>query len=301
MASQTPDFMVIFVISCLGFITLCKPVFGFIKWVWVMFLRPPKNLRHHYCSWAVVTGCTVGIGKALAFQLASRSLNLLLVGRNPLKLEATANAIRLDIGVLVNNAGLSYEGPRFFHEVESEVVESIIKVTVEAATGITKAVVPIMEKKKKGVPPVLTLYTPFMLVRKCRCLTVFSRSISLEYNKTGIDIQCQIPSFVVRKMTKFRRSSLFIPSAETFSEASLRWIGYREHPCVPYWPHYFQCFLLKLLHDSFKNRCVFRYFTGIRKRKMMRDSRKLRPNINQKLTVNPRSDRDISQDRIDES
>ncbi|MBA0669467.1 hypothetical protein Goklo_029637, partial [Gossypium klotzschianum] len=146
MATQLPDFMLIFVISCLGFISLCKPILGFIKWVWVMFLRPPKNLKHHYGSWAIVTGCTDGIGKALAFQLASKCLNLVLVGRNPLKLAATADAIRekfgaqvetrnvvidlaktsgeeisktvedaiegLDIGVLVNNAGLAYEGAR---------------------------------------------------------------------------------------------------------------------------------------------------------------------------------------------
>ncbi|XP_039043494.1 very-long-chain 3-oxoacyl-CoA reductase 1-like [Hibiscus syriacus] len=180
----TLDFTVIFFVSFLGFISLCKVVTGFIKWVWVMFLRPPKNLKDHYGSWAIVTGCTDGIGKALVFQLASHGLNLLLVGRNPLKLQATADAIRerfgtqvktrkvvvdfsktsgeemsktmegviegLDIGVLVNNAGVAYEGATFFHEVEPEVVESIIKVNVEAATWITKAVVPVMAKKKKG-------------------------------------------------------------------------------------------------------------------------------------------------------
>ncbi|GMI75076.1 beta-ketoacyl reductase 1 [Hibiscus trionum] len=80
MATQTSDFMVIFVVSSLGLISLCKPLPDFLKWVWVMFLRPPKNLKHHYGSWAIVTGCTDGIGKALAFQLASQGLNLLLVG-----------------------------------------------------------------------------------------------------------------------------------------------------------------------------------------------------------------------------
>ncbi|GMI75073.1 beta-ketoacyl reductase 1 [Hibiscus trionum] len=257
MATQTPDFMVIFVISSLGFISLCKPLLGFIKWVWAIFLRPPKNLRDHYGSWAIVTGCTDGIGKALAFQLASEGLNLLLVGRNPLKLEATADAIRerfgpqvetrnvvvdlaktsgeeisktmegvikgLDIGVLVNNAGLAYEGARFFHEVDSEVVEGIIKVNTEAATWITKAVVPVMAEKKKGAIvnmgsgsyggfcsyPLYTIYAASKAY-----LTMFSRSINLEYKNTGIDIQCHIPLFVATKMAKFRRSSLFIRLAK---------------------------------------------------------------------------------------
>ncbi|GMI75075.1 beta-ketoacyl reductase 1 [Hibiscus trionum] len=310
MATQTPDFMVIFVISSLGFISLCKPLLGFIKWVWAMFLRPPKNLRDHYGSWAIVTGCTDGIGKALAFQLASEGLNLLLVGRNTSKLEATADAIRerfgarvesrnvvvdlaktsgeeimktmegvikeLDIGVLVNSAGLAYEGATFFHEVDSEVVESIIKVNIEAATWITKAVVPVMAKKKKGAIvnvgsasyggffsfPFFTIYAASKAY-----LAMLSRSINLEYKKAGIDIQCQNPCFLATNMTEFlfESSSLFIPSAETFSKASLQWIGYEEQLCVPYWPHSLQCFVMKLLPDSFKDRCIFLYFSRMMK------------------------------------
>lgn len=177
--------VLILVVSTLGFISLCKPVLCFIKWVWIMFLRPPKNLKD-YGSWAIVTGCTDGIGKALAFQLASKGLNLVLVGRNPSKLEATSNAITErfgsqveirnividlakssgeeicktmedgirgledDIGVLVNNAGLAYPSARFFHELDPELMESIVKVNIEGATWVTKAVLPAMVKKKKG-------------------------------------------------------------------------------------------------------------------------------------------------------
>ncbi|MBA0682499.1 hypothetical protein Goari_024214 [Gossypium aridum] len=92
---------------------------------------------------------------------------------------------------------------------------------------------------------------------------MFSRSINLEYKKTGIDIQCQIPLFVATKMTKFKRSSLFIPSAEMFSKASLRWIGHDEHLCVPYWPHSLQCFVLNALPDSLKDPYIFHYFLGM--------------------------------------
>ncbi|EOY00765.1 Beta-ketoacyl reductase 1-like protein [Theobroma cacao] len=102
-----------------------------------MFLRPPKNLKN-YGSWAIVTSCTDGIGKALAFDLASKGLNLALVKQNPLKLEATSN----DIGVLINNASSAYLGARFFHKVDLELMESIIKVNIEGATSVTKAVLP---------------------------------------------------------------------------------------------------------------------------------------------------------------
>ncbi|MED6145243.1 Very-long-chain 3-oxoacyl-CoA reductase 1 [Stylosanthes scabra] len=58
-----------------------------------MFVRPPKNLKE-YGSWAIVIGSTDGIGKAMALELASKGLNLLLIGRNPLKLDATSKDIK---------------------------------------------------------------------------------------------------------------------------------------------------------------------------------------------------------------
>ncbi|XP_025422546.1 very-long-chain 3-oxoacyl-CoA reductase-like [Sipha flava] len=99
--------------------------------------------------WAVVTGCTDGIGKEYALQLADRRINVALVSRNLDKLRAVAHEIRerhagavrtlvvaadftssggtvpldrtydavrraldgLDVALLVNNAGLSYARP----------------------------------------------------------------------------------------------------------------------------------------------------------------------------------------------
>lgn len=148
-----------------------------------MFLRPSKNLKD-YGSWAVVTGSTDGIGKAIAFDLASKGLNLVLIGRNPSKLEATSSEIHeryggkvgmknividlakssgeeitqlieegirgLDVGILINNAGVSFPYAKFFHEVDLELMESIRKVNIEAATWITRSVLHGMLKKKKG-------------------------------------------------------------------------------------------------------------------------------------------------------
>ena len=62
-----------------------------------MFLRPPKKLNK-YGSWALVTGSTDGIGKCLSFELASKGLNLILIGRNPQKLQTTSNEIRAKFG-----------------------------------------------------------------------------------------------------------------------------------------------------------------------------------------------------------
>ncbi|KAK9191748.1 hypothetical protein WN943_020363 [Citrus x changshan-huyou] len=50
-------------------------------------------------------------------------------------------------------------------------------------------------------------------------------------------------------MTKFKRSTFFTPSAETYSKASIRWIGY-DHLYLPCWLHALQWFILQALTDA---------------------------------------------------
>lgn len=165
----------------LGSLSLLKCSLAFLRWVYVNFLRPGKNLRK-YGSWALVTGPTDGIGKGFAFQLARKGLNLVLVGRNPDKLKDVSDAIQakfgktqiktvvvdftgdlsegiqrirdtieeLDVGVLVNNVGISYPYARFFHEVDEELLKNLIKVNVEGTTKVTQAVLPGMLQRKRG-------------------------------------------------------------------------------------------------------------------------------------------------------
>lgn len=165
----------------IGFLLVFKNLICAAIWVWITFLRPAKNLKK-YGSWAVVTGCTDGIGKAFAFQLARKGLNVVLVGRNPAKLEDVSGELKskypkvevrtavvdfagdldegvkgmekeiggLDVGILINNAGVSYPYARFYHEVDPQLLNNLIKVNVEGTSKITQAVLPVMLKKKKG-------------------------------------------------------------------------------------------------------------------------------------------------------
>merc|ERR1712048_315786 len=99
------------------------------------------NLKK-FGSWAVITGATDGIGKAIAKQLAKQGLNLVMISRFEDKLKATAEEIgsekieiktisydfsdpddydriagqlkNLDIGILVNNVGMSYDHPDYY-------------------------------------------------------------------------------------------------------------------------------------------------------------------------------------------
>ncbi|XP_021991441.1 very-long-chain 3-oxoacyl-CoA reductase 1-like [Helianthus annuus] len=56
----------------------------------------------------------------------------------------------LDVGILINNAGVSYPYARFFHEVDDELLTNLIKVNVQGTTRVTHAVLPAMVKRKKG-------------------------------------------------------------------------------------------------------------------------------------------------------
>ncbi|KAG1358914.1 Very-long-chain 3-oxoacyl-coa reductase 1 [Cocos nucifera] len=171
----------VLLLSSLGFLSLLQTSITLLKWSYAAFLRQGKDLKA-YGSWALITGATDGIGKAFAFQLAHKGLDLLLIGRNPNKLRQVSNEIKakhpcikikllvidlagdlldgvrsleeeirgLDVGIMVNNAGMTYPRYMYFHEVEEELWEGLVKVNVEAATRVTRAVLPGMIKRGKG-------------------------------------------------------------------------------------------------------------------------------------------------------
>ncbi|KAF8657366.1 hypothetical protein HU200_060137 [Digitaria exilis] len=150
-----------------------------------LFLRRPKDLRRRYGSWAVVTGPTSGLGRSMAMELARVGLNLVLVGRDPAKLQDVsgkiarchgvqtrtvvfdlslvstpegAEAMRrlreaiegLDVGVLVNNAAVAKPGAMYFHEANVESLVRVVRVNLLALTEVTTAVLPGMVARGKG-------------------------------------------------------------------------------------------------------------------------------------------------------
>ncbi|KAK9707480.1 hypothetical protein RND81_07G200300 [Saponaria officinalis] len=317
MAELLPNYQnqILLAIYILGFIIFTQKTQNFINWVWSMFIRPPKKLTN-YGSWALITGCTDGIGKALTFDLASKGLNLILVDRNIEKLKITSNEILkkfggekieikiividfekvigeeiegkiraeiegLDLGILINNVELSSAKARFFHEIDLGGIHSLIDVNLRSLTWVTKAVISVMLKKKKGgvvnigsgSSVVVPSYPLFALYAATKgYVAQFSRSLSVEYQRYGIDIQCQVPLLVATKMTSIKKPSFFVPSPEQYSKASMRWIGY-DLLCVPYWTHALQWCLIDLMPESLVNWMLFRNFLGLRKKMIQKELR----------------------------
>ena len=121
-----------------------------------------------------------GIGLNYAHELAKKGMNLVLVARKADLLNEIADDIRSkysvkvdviiadfgkgidiytnieeslankDIGILVNNVGVSYDRLNYFHEFSEENMWNMINVNICSMTMMTKMILPGMLAKKKG-------------------------------------------------------------------------------------------------------------------------------------------------------
>ncbi|XVF85121.1 hypothetical protein PTKIN_Ptkin17bG0092900 [Pterospermum kingtungense] len=295
-------------LSFLGFLTFLKHSISLLNWVFTTFFRAPKDLTNKYGSWALITGATDGIGKAYACQLARRGLNLILVSRNFDKLKTVSAEIQaefphtktkivvhdfssdvstgaklieeavkeVEVGVLINNVGITYPGAMFFHEVDEQVWREIVRVNLGGTTWVTRAVLQGMLNRKRGaivnigsgasiVVPSHPLYTIYAATKAY--IDQLSRSLYVEYKLCGIHVQCQEPLYVATnlasKVASIKKSSLFVPTAEDYAEAGVRQIGY-EARCTPYWSHSIQWCMARLLPDAFLD--AWRLSIGLRRR-----------------------------------
>ncbi|KAI9504178.1 hypothetical protein BX070DRAFT_177580, partial [Coemansia spiralis] len=212
----------------------------------------------------VVTGCTDGIGKEMALQLADKGFNIILLSRTPEKLEqvkqgieskgakaiayavdfASCSSQRWDeiatiinsneVSVLVNNVGVCHKNQIFFDKEKHAACDDIVKVNVNSMMDITRIVVPQMQTRKNGL--IINLGS-FAAMRAMGFLSVyaasksfiktFSQSLAYELEPDGIMVTHIYCSWVASKMSGYRKPTLSIPSAETFVKALFDHLGLR--------------------------------------------------------------------------
>jgi hypothetical protein len=136
-----------------------------------------SDFKDKYGPWALITGGAMGLGAEFARQCAQRGLNCLLVDKAGKELEKTAVKIhtdykvsvetllldiskkdflkiiikktsKLDIGLLINNAGLTPVGS--FLSFDSVFLENQLDVNVRAPLLLSRYFIPLLQKRKSG-------------------------------------------------------------------------------------------------------------------------------------------------------
>jgi 17beta-estradiol 17-dehydrogenase / very-long-chain 3-oxoacyl-CoA reductase len=264
-------------------------------------------------SYAVVTGATDGIGKEYAMQLAGRGFNLLLISRNQERLNQTASeisakyagrkfqpqvqtmaidlgqvpdnfaqrvaALNIQITVLVNNVGMSYEMPTPFEALSVSFIRDLINLNIRAATEVTHAIVPLMIARKRGViltvssgsslhpAPLLSVYGASKAY-----LNSWSESLGIELARHRIYVECQVPHYIVSKLSKIRRASLAIPTPSQYVRVSLARLG--NGPITSPWIyHQFVNLLLDSVPCWLRNKIIYGELASVRKRALAKAAR----------------------------
>uniref|UniRef100_A0A182V584 Steroid dehydrogenase n=1 Tax=Anopheles merus TaxID=30066 RepID=A0A182V584_ANOME len=199
-----------------------------------------QKLSQRYGQWAVITGASDGIGKGYAHYLAAKGMAIVLVARNAAKLNKVADEIKakhgvetkvlvadfskgaeiypqlekalvpLDVGILVNNVGVSHDTPMYVDEVPQQTLWDLIHVNVGAATLLCNILAPSMKRRQRGliinVSSVASVGpSPFMATYAASkaYMTSFSIALRDELRPFGVEVQTVRPSFVHTNMTDF--------------------------------------------------------------------------------------------------
>lgn len=188
-------------------------------------------------KWAIITGASSGIGKALASEFAAGGFNLLLTGRKEDALKTVAAECSKKFGVeteivvadlscsdavsnlmsaiaskgrqydvLVNNAGFGIHGDFTSTDIEEDI--QLLNVQLTAALRLTRAVLPSMIEHRSGrILNVASVYSfspvPFQSVYSaCKAfLLSFSSALQNELQGTGVTVTVFCPGIT---QTDFR-------------------------------------------------------------------------------------------------
>lgn len=223
-------------------------------------------------KWAIITGASSGIGKALAFEFARNEFNIFLTARNETALREIADECERKFGikteiftadladenstdklveavssrkfdVLVNNAGFGVKGN--FAETNLSDELKMLNVQLAALLKLTKAVLPEMLAAKSGnILNIASVYS-FAPVPKQSVYSAsksfilsFSSALQNEIKDSGISVTVVCPGIT---QTEFRTRAGIADkktlgmTAEKVAEIAFAGMSSGKHIVVPGW------------------------------------------------------------------
>lgn len=259
-----------------------------------------------------MTGATDGIGKAYAMALAKKGMSVVLISRTESKLQDVQKEIEekgysgvevkyvvcdyskfdekakttvktalkdLEIGVLINNVGMGYRYPRYFHELPDEEVKDLLTMNIDSVVWMTRMVLPGMVDRKSGAIVNMSsgsaLYTLPLLAEYSGAKSFvekFSRALNAEYRSKGVTCQCQAPFYVATKLAKMRKS-LSVPTPAEFVGQAIKWVGYPDCVVQPFWIHAVQGWIMHKIPDFILAKGITNMHLAIRKKGLKKDAR----------------------------
>ncbi|XP_058122526.1 inactive hydroxysteroid dehydrogenase-like protein 1 [Anopheles ziemanni] len=259
-----------------------------------------RKLSERYGKWAVITGASDGIGKGYANYLAKKGMPVVLVARNESKLKQVADEIKskhgvetkivvadfshgqeiyahleksllpLDIGILVNNVGVSHGTPKPVYALSKQQLWDLINVNVASTTLLCNILAPAMKQRGRGLivnissmsavcpMPYLTAYSATKAY-----VTSFSVALREELKPFNVEVQTVQPGFVHTNMTDFIASGMrdkiysrFLLGVDGFLSYAGCTLGKLDRT-TGHWSHGLQTAFLYLFPEFLRT-----YFTG---------------------------------------
>lgn len=221
------------------------------------------QFKDKYGPWAVVTGASSGIGAEFARQLAAKGLNLLLIARRKDMLESLCEELAaqykveslslesdlskdgfhfdildrtkdLDVGLLVNNAGMSCDGHFYRASLDRNVqmIQLNVKAPFILAYEFGKR---FTERNKGGVIFTSSIsafnanpYLSHYAATKAYVLSL-AESMNYEFKDQHIDVLALCPGFTKSEMTKGMKDNPMLMEAAPVVKDALDGLGHKAY------------------------------------------------------------------------
>jgi len=230
-----------------------------------------KTFKHRYGDWAIVTGASSGIGKALAHEIASQGINIVLIARREDILESAAAELKslhqieariisadisedqgidrviqstqdLQVGLLVLSAGMENNGLFIKNHLETEL--KLLQLNVVSTMKLTHHFTQGMVNRNKGGLMFVSSMTAHMpspyfsnySASKSYVLQL-GKSIYGELKPLGVDVSILSPGITETPMATgtgidWTQTPIKPMSPETVAKEAMKYFG-RKQVIIP--------------------------------------------------------------------